>query len=260
MNHNTQTTTWTRPPSVASSSSSMSASSSISSPTDAYSSSYGGGGSMYGGAPSSPSSSFIGGGNNGPVPQFGPSPYGSPPSVGGSSSSSSFNMPASLAEAKPLWLERKADAQITETSCSQCNTQFGQLLNRRQYCRCCFRSFCDAHSSKVIAVPQFEHKSPVRVCDACHRHLQRNEPQCIAKLAPYLRLSGGRDPMALRAVDELYNIVQRTPAAADDVLESNVVPALVWLLSLIDAPDAMMTRQIVQHTARALATMADRDG
>lgn len=66
--------------------------------------------------------------------------------------------------------------------------------------------------------------------------------------------------MALRAVDELYNIVQRTPAAADDVLESNVVPALVWLLSLIDAPDAMMTRQIVQHTARALATMADRDG
>jgi hypothetical protein len=62
---------------------------------------------------------------------------------------------AASAVAKPLWLDRKSDAQITEATCVQCNVPIGSLMNRRHHCRCCFRTFCDAHSSKVAAVPQF---------------------------------------------------------------------------------------------------------
>ena len=101
-------------------------------------------------------------------------------------------------------------------------------------CRCCFRAFCDNHSKKTHTVEQFDHKKPVRVCDACFRHLDRNETLCVPKLQPYLALGGGVDPLALRAIAEIYNLSQKrdVAAASADVLESGAIRPLVSALSV----------------------------
>lgn len=230
LNHNTQTTSWTRP---------VAASAPI-----------GGGGSgaaAYGGVPlyrDSISNSY-----QAPTQQL--QPPSQQPMIGGN-----------LSEQKPLWLDRKAEAGLgTESACAQCGLEFGAVVARRHHCRCCQRAFCDAHSRKVHAVPQFGHPKPVRVCDACSRHLERNDNHCVPKLVPYLALGGGRDPLALRAVDEIYNLMQqRNPATASaDLHESVAIAPLVKLLALHTAPDGRNYATVVQHSARTLATLAERD-
>jgi hypothetical protein len=172
-------------------------------------------------------------------------------------------MPASLADSKPIWLDRKAEAGLNvEGACAQCALEFGAVVSRRHHCRCCSRAFCDAHSRKVHAVPLFGHNKPVRVCDACHRHLERNDNHCIPKLVPYLALGAGRDPLALRAVDEIYNLTQQRDAAtaSADMLESAATAPIVKLLALLHTPpDGRQYVTVVQHAARTLATLAERD-
>jgi hypothetical protein len=84
----------------------------------------------------------------------------------------------------------------------------------------------------------------------------------VPKLVPYLALGSGRDPLTLRAVDEIYNLAQQRDAAtaSADLLESAATAPLVKLLSLVHAPpDGHRYVTVVQHAARTLATLAERD-
>ena len=251
LNHNTQTTSWSRPDAGSFSPSAPSPSSSWNGSSSSLSSLS----SSTVGAPSYAANNNNSNNSNGYASTMTSAPpqqlMAPQPIIGGN-----------LSEQKPLWLDRKAEAVGAEAGCAQCNAAFGTVVSRRHHCRSCQRAYCDAHSRKVHAVPQFGHPSPVRVCDACHRHLSRNDNHCMPRLVPYLSLGGGRDPLALRAVDEIYNLVQqRDPATASaDVLESAAIAPLVKLLSLLFAPpDGRSYGTVVQHAARTLATLAERD-
>eukprot|EP00898_Chlorokybus_atmophyticus_P001598 jgi/Chlat1/2439/Chrsp17S08739 len=51
-------------------------------------------------------------------------------------------------------------------ACQQCGAGFS-VFRRKHHCRACGRSFCNEHSSKTKALPQFGLTTPVRVCDEC---------------------------------------------------------------------------------------------
>ena len=55
----------------------------------------------------------------------------------------------------------------TQTVCHECKKPF-TFLDRKHHCRHCGNTFCNADSTKRIAIPKYGFHSRVRVCDTCY--------------------------------------------------------------------------------------------
>jgi hypothetical protein len=109
--------------------------------------------------------------------------------------------PTQLALSKPTW-----DTAKENPACARCKEVF-TFFKRRHHCRCCCREYCDVCTTKRAAVPTLGFKDPVRVCDTCHRHLERKEEACLTRLAPYLDMEDSS--IKVQAANEIYDLLVR---------------------------------------------------
>eukprot|EP00026_Physarum_polycephalum_P000300 Phypoly_transcript_00300.p1 GENE.Phypoly_transcript_00300~~Phypoly_transcript_00300.p1 ORF type:complete len:1780 (+),score=292.27 Phypoly_transcript_00300:209-5341(+) len=109
--------------------------------------------------------------------------------------------PTQLSLTKPTW-----DTAKENPACARCKEVF-TFFKRRHHCRCCCREYCDVCTTKRAAVPTLGFKELVRVCDTCHRHLERKEEACLTRLGPYLEM----DDLTIKvqAANEIYDLLVR---------------------------------------------------
>lgn len=116
----------------------------------------------------------------------------------------------SLSLTKPQW-----DPAIEHPKCASCGVEFS-FFTWRHTCRCCFKQFCDACSSKRQPVFAFGHTIPQRVCNSCSSHLLLNDENCLSRLTPYFEMISKDKKLAEQAIDEYLNILlRRNPSSYD---------------------------------------------
>jgi len=69
--------------------------------------------------------------------------------------------PVAGGAALPRWQD---DEEVS--NCARCNAAFSMLI-RKHHCRKCGKIFCATCSNKKRALPTFDMKDPVRLCDGC---------------------------------------------------------------------------------------------
>ncbi|EFA76579.1 hypothetical protein PPL_10348 [Heterostelium album PN500] len=131
-----------------------------------------------------------------------------------------------LSQTAPLW-----DLEKTIPACANCYLPF-TVIRRRHHCRCCQREFCDACSQKRIAIPQFNHLDPVRVCIYCFIHTTDHDKTCISRLVPYF-LDFHRDlNHQYQALVEIYDFLlsnQNNAEKIDCALVGGLKPFLEYI-------------------------------
>ncbi|EGG18754.1 hypothetical protein DFA_02493 [Cavenderia fasciculata] len=131
-----------------------------------------------------------------------------------------------FSQSAPLW-----DLEKTVPACSQCYLPF-TVIRRRHHCRCCQREFCDACSLKRIAVPQFNHNDPVRVCVYCYIHTNDHNKTCVSRLVPYILDFHNDANEQYQALMEIYDFILSNQSNYE-VIETALVGGLKPFLDYI---------------------------
>ncbi|KAM9968230.1 hypothetical protein ACTFIW_002667 [Dictyostelium discoideum] len=132
-----------------------------------------------------------------------------------------------LSHISPLW-----DLEKIVPACSNCYSPF-TVTKRRHHCRCCYREFCDACSTKRIKIPQFNYNDPVRVCEYCYSHTSSNEKTCISRLVPYLFENYKNATQQYQALLEIYDYVltyQNYPTSIEAAIVGGLKPFLEYVI------------------------------
>ncbi|KAN0016395.1 hypothetical protein ACTFIU_006362 [Dictyostelium citrinum] len=132
-----------------------------------------------------------------------------------------------LSHISPLW-----DLEKIVPACSNCYSPF-TVIKRRHHCRCCYREFCDACSTKRIKIPQFNYNDPVRVCEYCYSHTSSNEKTCISRLVPYLFENYKNATQQYQALLEIYDYVltyQNYPTSIEAAIVGGLKPFLEYVV------------------------------
>lgn len=127
------------------------------------------------------------------------------------------------ASERPTWV-----LDGDKAHCTTCETKF-HLFLRRHHCRSCGMIFCDACSSKRIAIPALGYRSAERVCTACYWSLKGNPGHLSGMMngqaSRQLSHSSDRVPSPSAVADSvpMATEVEKNSGASDSNLISDVV-------------------------------------
>ena len=98
-----------------------------------------------------------------------------------------------------------------QTMCHECKKSF-TFIDRKHHCRHCGNTFCNADSSKRIAIPKYGFHSRVRVCDACYESVatELESSEVVIKL---LELTGEKPAGSTQQLADQQQQQQQQAAA-----------------------------------------------